>query len=115
MENLRAELAEKRKGRPVVVRSLEVDSATGNLFFYRKGEAKRVELSRAKDVAELISQHESELRAQTPAGRVVPELVYLILYPAPTDKGGGEPTVETLEKYQKWFGLTPYSLDRRGS
>ena len=115
-ERLLAELAEERRGkRKVVVRVLEIDPVTGNLFYYRRGEPKAAVLSKDRDVTALIKDHESELRANTTAGNVVPDQVYLLLYPPPTDKSGIEPVNATLEKYQKWFGKTPYSLDRRGS
>jgi hypothetical protein len=92
---LRQERAEQLQR--LLVRVLEIDRATGELY-YREPE--RVQVRTEADAQALINRE----RARA-GGR---DLYFLLLYPRDPI---GYPTQEQVERYLRWFASVPHGLD----
>lgn len=103
IEQLRREKIQALQNR-LVVRVLEIDPKTGELF-YRDPD--RVEIRSQADAHRLIDRDQNVHRA---ARR---ELYYLILYPR--DPASGYPTVEQKRNYDRWFEGVALGYDVPGS
>jgi hypothetical protein len=103
LDRLRREKVQALKER-LAVRVLEIDGATGKLF-YRDPD--RVEIRNQADARELIE------RDQRLRGAGQRELYYLILYPR--DRRSGYPTVGQRQDYERWFEGVALAFDVPGS
>jgi hypothetical protein len=91
IEQLRRERVETLQRR-LSVRVLEIDPATGKLYYRDPG---RVEVRNADDARLLVE------RDRTRQGVARRELYYLILYPR--DRNSSYPTREQRQRYDRWF------------
>jgi hypothetical protein len=101
----------------VVVKTLDVDPASGRLFYYEPGtQAKRTEVTEKGEgnsvrAADLIARHQRELATRFKGRRDRPELLYVIIYP----RGGAFPTLEQHTNIRQWFAAVPYVIDWPGA
>lgn len=91
IDKLRREKIEALRNR-LAVRVLEVDAATGKLYYLDPG---RVEVRDQADANRLV---ERDRQAQGVSRR---ELYYLILYPR--ERASAYPTVEQRQSFDRWF------------
>lgn len=103
LEKMRREWTKSLKDR-LAVRVLEIDGATGKLY-YRDPE--RVEIRNEADARALIDRDQRERGASRR------ELYYLILYPR--DRGSSFPTRGQREQYERWFEGVALGFDVPGA
>jgi hypothetical protein len=107
---LRKELDELRREKVQIlqerlkIRALEIDSATGKLFYY---DPERAEVRNEADARELINQDRRDLK------ETKRELYYLILYPR--DRTSPFPHREQREQYGRWFADVAHGWDIPGT
>jgi hypothetical protein len=108
LEARKKELEQVREARKtvlqehVVVRVLEIDAATGKLYYYGP---ERTEVTEAK-------AHELIRNDRRAIGESKHELYYAILYPR--DPGSPHPFVDEKQKYNEWFEDVAHGWDRPG-
>src|SRR5262245_22417273 len=93
LERLRQEKREPLEQR-LAIRVLEIDAATGKLFYY---DPDRVEIPSEAAARAMIARHRRDA-----AGR---ELYYLFLFPRQVT---GYPEERQIERYQRWFTGVPH-------
>lgn len=120
VRQLEAQLADAKEQRDVaagrlerfernrLVRVLELDSATGDLYYFvgqqRKRLPERTGLTPREEDEEVARW--VELQQLNAGGQ---DLYFLILYPR--KPGGGHPTDRDLAKYNRWFQKVPHGFD----
>ncbi len=103
LERLRREKVQALKDR-LVVRVLEIDGATGRLYYHDPG---RVEVRNQADARALIDRDRRE------RGTGSHELFYLILYPR--DRNSPYPTKDQYNQYERWFEGVALGFDIPGA
>jgi hypothetical protein len=101
LERLRREKAKVLQER-LATRVLEIDGATGKLYYY---DPDRVEIRNRADAVALLDRDRRKAKSR--------ELFYLMLYP----RGGSKdyPTRQQLEDYERWFDEVALRLDIPGA
>jgi hypothetical protein len=108
-QELREELERLRKEKlkvleeRLVIRTLEIDPATGRLYYYAP---ERVEIDSQARAAELINQDRARQGADPR------EVYYLILYPR--DPASPYPLREQRRRYDRWFADAAHGWDVPG-
>jgi hypothetical protein len=87
----------------LAIRVLEIDPATGRLYYH---DPERVEITNQARATELIQRDRSQL------GDRNAELYYLILYPR--DPSSPFPHREQRERYERWFADVAHGWDVPG-
>jgi uncharacterized ParB-like nuclease family protein len=87
-------------GERLSVRVVEIDKATGKLFYFDADGGGRLELKDQADAQRLINQQRSRAGAK--------DVFFLLLYPRELS---GFPLRDQVETYRRWFKDVPHGFD----